>query len=87
MTNRILMKEIKKIDNLADLNALTSYVTLCKTNLGKATIKVGSKVNIVQKTKKTAGVVTKVMIKKAIVETTENRFSSYRVPLAMLELA
>mgnify|MGYP000267364826 CR=1 FL=1 len=86
MTNKIL-NEIKKIDNLAELNALSTYVMRCKTNLGKATIKVGSKVNIVQKTKKTAGVVTKVMVKKAIVETTENRFSSYRVPLAMLELA
>ena len=62
------MNEIRKIDNLADLNALTTFVQDCKTNLGRTTIMVGSKVNIVQKTKKTAGVVTKVMIKKALVE-------------------
>jgi len=88
MTNKI-MNEIRKIDNLADLNALTTFVQNCKTNLGRTTIKVGSKVNIVQKTKKTAGVVTKVMVKKALVETTAPNtiHQFYRVPLAMLELA
>ena len=85
MTNKI-MNEIRKIDNLADLNALTTFVQDCKTNLGRTTIMVGSKVNIVQKTKKTAGVVTKVMIKKALVETTKYGKTTYRVPLAMLEL-
>ena len=84
MTNKI-MNEIRKIDNLADLNALTTFVQDCKTNLGKATIKVGSKVNIVQKTKKTAGVVTKVMIKKAVVDC-GSVWNTFNVPLSMLEL-
>jgi len=82
----LIMNEIRKIDNLADLNALTAFVQDCKTTLGRTTIMVGSKVNIVQKTKKTAGVVTKVMIKKALVETTKYGQTTYRVPLAMLEL-
>jgi|LWDU01.1.fsa_nt_gi uncharacterized protein YwbE len=84
MTNK-LMNEIRKIDNLADLNALTTFVQDCKTTLGRATIKVGSKVNIVQKTKKTAGVVTKVMVKKALVDC-GSVYNSFRVPLSMLEL-
>ena len=84
MTNK-LMNEIRKIDNLADLNALTTFVQDCKTNLGKATIKVGSKVNIVQKTKRTAGVVTKVMIKKAVVDC-GSVWNTFNVPLSMLEV-
>lgn len=50
----------------------------------KASITVGSKVYVVQKTKKTLGEVVKVNIKKAIVMLPEGRYS---VPLAMLEVA
>ena len=85
MTNK-LINEINKIDNLADLNALTAFVQNCKTTLGRATIKVGSKVIIVQKTKRTAGVVTKVMIKKAVVDC-GSVYNTFNVPLSMLELA
>ena len=48
----------------------------------KASISVGDKVYVVQKTKKTLGVVEKVNIKKAIVTLPEGR---YNVPLTMLE--
>jgi hypothetical protein len=52
--------------------------------LGKSALSVGSKVFVVQKTKKTPGVITKMMVKKALVDM---RGSLYRVPFAMLELA
>ena len=84
MLNAKLIKELKSLDSLADLNAVSSLVGELKTLLGKNTISVGSKVYVVQKTKKTLGEVVKVNIKKAIVMLPEGRYS---VPLAMLEVA
>jgi FKBP-type peptidyl-prolyl cis-trans isomerase 2 len=52
--------------------------------LGKSTLGVGSKVWVVQKTKRTAGVITKMNIKKAIVDMNG---MLYNVPFSMLELA
>jgi FKBP-type peptidyl-prolyl cis-trans isomerase 2 len=52
--------------------------------LGKSTLGVGSKVFVVQKTKRTPGVVTKMNIKKALVDMNG---MTYRVPFSMLELA
>jgi len=54
-----------------------------KTQQAKADISVGDNVWVVQKTKRTAGVVTKVNIKKAIVDMQGSR---YNVPLSMLEV-
>jgi hypothetical protein len=50
--------------------------------LGKSTLGVGSKVWCVQKTKKTKGVITKMNIRKAIVEMSGMKYS---VPFGMLE--
>ena len=50
----------------------------------KSTIKVGSKVNVVQKTKKTSGIVTKIMNTKCLVDLSGR---IYRVPMSMLEVA
>ncbi len=50
--------------------------------LSKSTLDVGSCVWVVQKTKRTEGVITKMNIKKAVVSM---RGSSYNVPLGMLE--
>ena len=85
MTNKI-MNEIRKIDNLADLMTLTSFISDCKTMLGKSVLNVGSKVNVVQKTKKTPGIITKMNIKKAIVDM-NGRGGEWIVPFSMLELA
>ncbi len=82
MTN--LKKEISKISNLTELNELTSWVNECKVMLAKTTLVVGSKVWVVQKTKRTPGVITKMNIKKACVDMNG---MSYRVPFSMLELA
>ena len=77
-----IKQEISKIDNLTDLNALTTYISECKVMLAKTTLSVGSKVWVVQKTKKTEGVITKMNIKKAVVDMNG---MSYRVPMSMLE--
>ena len=77
-----IKSEISKIDNLTDLNALTTFISECKVMLAKTTLSVGSKVWVVQKTKKTEGVITKMNIKKAVVDMNG---MSYRVPMSMLE--
>ena len=50
----------------------------------KATLNVGDNVWVVQKTKRTAGVIEKVNIKRAIVNM---QGSNYNVPLSMIEVA
>ena len=77
-----IKQEISKINNLTDLNALTSWISECKVMLAKSTLSVGSKVWVVQKTKRTAGVITKMKLKKANVDMNG---MSYSVPMAMLE--
>ncbi|MBT7557631.1 hypothetical protein HN615_11990 [Candidatus Woesearchaeota archaeon] len=78
-----LKNEIRKLNSLSELNDLSAFINDCKTMLGRASLCVGAKVYVVQKTKKTPGVITKMNIKKAIVDM---RGSSYNVPFSMLEL-
>ena len=77
-----IKKEISKIDNLTELNALSTYIKECKAHLGRTTLGVGMEVWVVQKTKRTAGIITKMKVKKANVDM---RGSSYSVPFSMLE--
>ena len=79
-----IKNEIRKLSSLSELNDLSAFISDCKTMLGKSVLSVGSKVNVVQKTKKTSGVITKMMVKKALVDM---KGRIYRVPFAMLELA
>ena len=79
-----LKNEIRKLNSLSELNDLSAFINDCKTMLGKASLCVGAKVYVVQKTKKTPGVITKMMVKKALVDM---KGRTYRVPFAMLELA
>ena len=79
-----IKNEIRKLDSLSELNELSTFISECKTMLGKSTLVVGSKVWVVQKTKKTAGVITKMNIKKAVVDMNG---MLYNVPFSMLELA
>jgi hypothetical protein len=78
-----IKNEIRKLSSLSELNELSTFISECKTMLGKSTLVVGSKVWVVQKTKKTAGVITKMNIKKALVDMNG---TIYRVPFSMLEL-
>lgn len=77
-----IKNEIRKLSSLSELNELSSFISECKTMLGKSSLGVGSKVYVVQKTKKTAGVVTKMNIKKALVKMNG---MTYSVPFSMLE--
>ncbi len=79
-----IKNEIRKLSSLSELNELTSFISDCKTMLGKSALSVGSKVNVVHKTMKTPGVITKMNIKKALVDM---RGRIYSVPFSMLELA
>jgi hypothetical protein len=79
-----IKNEIRKLDSLSDLNELSSFISDCKTMLGKSSLSVGSNVFVVQKTKRTPGVITKMNIKKAIVDMNG---MLYNVPFSMLELA
>ena len=77
-----LKNEIRKVDNLGELNELARFIQDCKTMLGKSTLSVGSHCVVVQKTKRTPGIITKMNIKKAVVNM---KGMSYSVPFAMLE--
>ena len=76
-----IKNEIRKLDSLSDLNELSAFISDCKTMLGKSTLGVGSKVWVVQKTKRTPGVITKMNRTKAVVDMNG---MSYRVPFSML---
>lgn len=82
------MKSIKKqilaLSSMAELTEIIEYAQGVKFQLAKASISVGAKVYVVQKTKKTLGVVEKINTTKAIVKLPQG---SYRVPLSMLEAA
>ena len=84
MKYKNLQEEIMKVNNLKELNELSALILHKKTMLGKESLSVGANVFVVQKTKRTPGVITKMNIKKAIVEMSG---MSYSVPFSMLELA
>jgi hypothetical protein len=69
--------------DLNELNDLRSFIVSVSVSNAKTSISVGDNVWIVQKTKRTQGVVEKVNIKKAVVNMRGGR---YNVPLSMLEL-
>ena len=83
------LNEIKQAVNrgnftTSELQSLISYTRTVMETQTKATLNVGDNVYVVQKTKRTPGVITKVNIKRAIVEM---QGSSYNVPLSMIEVA
>ena len=78
-----LITEIMKVSTLSELNELSALINHQKTMLGKTTLSVGDKVWMVLKTKKTPGDITKMNMKKAIVDMNG---MLYRVPFGMLEL-
>ena len=68
--------------SLAELNDLQTFIAGVKTSSAKASLKVGDAVWVVQKTKRTPGVIESIKVKKAIVDM---RGSRYNVPLSMIE--
>ena len=83
--NLVEIKQAVKNGNfkLAELNELGTFINSVKVLNAKSSIAVGDQVYVVQKTKKTLGVVEKVKVKNAIVTLPQGR---YNVPLPMLEV-
>ena len=69
---------------MSELSQVESMIREIKTMKAKSALSVGANVFIVQKTKKTPGVIEKINQKKAIVRM---KGALYNVPFAMLEAA
>ena len=69
---------------MSELTQVQSMIQEIKTMKAKAALSVGANVFVVQKTKKTPGVIEKINQKKAIVRM---KGALYNVPFAMLEAA
>ena len=82
MLKQSLLNQISSIDNLEDLMFLNDFVMKTRNSLGKNTLMNGDTVWVVQKTKRTPGVITKMKVKKALVEMNG---MLYNVPFSMLE--
>ena len=77
-TNTLYSMSVEDLNNTKDLIA-----DIVKGKI-KSVMKVGLKVNVVQKTKKTSGIITKIMQSKCLVDLSGR---VYRVPMSMLEVA
>lgn len=82
--NEIKQEVLRGNFTTSDLQSLISYTRTVMETQTKATLNVGDNVFVVQKTKRTPGVIKKVNIKRAIVDM---QGSSYNVPLSMIEVA
>ena len=69
---------------ISELNQVQSLIQEVKVMKAKSTISVGDRVYVVQKTKKTPGVIEKINQKKALVRM---KGTLYTVPFTMLEAA
>ena len=87
---RYIMTKLSKINDqlmglsLTELNQVLDMVYDIKTLKAKSVLTVGANVFVVQKTKKTPGVIEKVNQTRAIVNM---KGRSYNVPFSMLEAA
>ena len=82
--NEIKQEVLRGNFTTSDLQSIMSYTRTVMETQTKATLNVGDNVFVVQKTKRTPGVIKKVNIKRAIVDM---QGSSYNVPLSMIEVA
>ena len=69
---------------MSELTQVQSMIQEIKTMKAKAALSIGANVFVVQKTKKTPGVIEKINQKKALVKM---RGALYNVPFSMLEAA
>jgi len=68
--------------NIAELNELSSFINSLKVSAAQSTLKKGDHVWVVQKTKKTPGVITKVNKTRCIVLMKQQE---YNVPMSMIQ--
>tara|TARA_B110000977_G_scaffold48802_1_gene66295 strand:+ start:2797 stop:3033 length:237 start_codon:yes stop_codon:yes gene_type:complete len=78
-----MQKELMSM-NLTELNNVISVINDIKVLKAKTALSVGANVFVVQKTKKTPGIIEKINQTRAIVNM---KGRSYNVPFAMLEAA
>ena len=76
--------EMMSTMTIKDLNSMKDMINNAIKDKVKNSMIVGQKVNIVQKTKKTPGVIKKIMQTKCLVQC---NITTYRVPMTMLEAA
>ena len=82
-TLNLIQAGIKQL-SLSELNQLSSFINDVKVINAKASLIVGQKVNVVKKTKKTPGGITKIKQSKCLVDMSGRIYS---VPMSMLEAA
>ena len=77
---------MKQLDTMSvtQLKNTKDIIDVMIKNKVKNEMKVGMKVNVVQKTKKTPGIITKIMNARCLVDLNGK---VYRVPMSMLEAA
>jgi|TARA_B110000285_G_scaffold95962_1_gene109442 hypothetical protein len=80
----ILYETLNKM-TVAQLKDTKDMIDIIVKNKVKNELLVGTKVYIVQKTKKTLGTITKIMQSRCLVKMIKNNMT-YRVPMAMLEV-
>ena len=78
----ITMKDLNEL-SIIQLQDTKVLIDTLVQNKMKRQFVVGTKVNVVQKTKKTPGVIKKIMQSRCLVKM---RDMTYRVPMSMLEL-
>ena len=81
--NEGIRKEIAGM-SLSELNNLMDYIRDIQVITAKASLKIGQKVYVVQKTKRTKGIILKIKQRKCTVDIGGRIYS---VPMSMLEAA
>ena len=81
-----ITKALRTLDN-AELDTVIQIARELMVMNAKQNLTVGTEVYVVQKTKKTKGIVEKINIKKALVKIPSKGDLVYSVPLSMLEAA
>jgi hypothetical protein len=84
MITQKLKQELLNLNSVSELNEVYAFAKDVIAMKTKSDISVGTEVYVVQKTKKTLGIVEKVNVKKALVKMPKGL---YNVPLTMLEVA
>ena len=82
--NEIKQEVMRGNFSTSELQSLISYTRTVMETQTKATLNVGDDVFVVQKTKRTPGVIKKVNIIRCVVSM---QGGSYNVPLSMIEVA
>jgi hypothetical protein len=81
---KITMMEQLDLMSVTQLKNTKDIIDVMIKNKVKNEMKVGMNVNVVQKTKKTPGIITKIMNARCLVDLSGK---VYRVPMSMLEAA